>query len=136
MLMIDVQPELIFKTARSSGPGGQNVNKTETQVEALWHLFSSSLVSDEQKQILKKKLASRLDKEGFLHAKSQTSRSQLQNKENAIQKMNLIIGEALKPRKRRKATGPTIASKRARLQKKKERGQIKSLRKRVYKDEE
>lgn len=133
--MIDVQNELIFKTARSSGPGGQHVNKTETRVEALWHPESSSALTEQQKLILRKRLMGKLDKEGFLHVQDQTSRSQLQNKMNAIEKMNRMINSALKPRKKRRMTEPTKASKMERVKRKKERGQIKSLRKRVTNDD-
>jgi ribosome-associated protein len=111
--------ELHFRTSRSSGPGGQNVNKLETKVELLFHVNRSSALTEEQKHLLHRTLEGRIDAEGVLHVSSQRSRSQWENKELAIGKFTALLRSALKPRKKRLATGATRASKERRLHSKK-----------------
>lgn len=120
--------ELRFRTSRSSGPGGQNVNKLETKVELLFDVDRSLSLSDEQKHSVRRLLEGRIDADGVLHVSSQRSRSQWENKELAMEKFAALLRSALKPRKKRHATGATRASKERRLQSKKKHGQKKKTR--------
>jgi len=120
--------EVHFRTSRSSGPGGQNVNKLETKVELLFEVGRSPSLSDEQKHTVRRALEGRIDADGLLHVTSQRSRSQWENKELAIEKFAALLRSVLKPRKKRLATGATHASKERRLQSKKKHGQKKKRR--------
>jgi len=123
--------EINFKTARSGGAGGQNVNKVETMVEGYWHINESRLFSAEQKLALQSKLANRINKDGVLLVKSQVHRSQLANKEEVIKKMNDLVKKALEKKKARIASKPTKAAKEKRIVGKKQLGEKKLLRQRV-----
>lgn len=127
----ELLPELEFSTSRSSGPGGQNVNKVSTKVIIRWNLLHSSLITDEQKMVLLNKLSSQLTREGELIINSQESRSQLQNKELALEKLDTLLRKALTKPKARKATRPTKSSKVKRVDNKKRHAEKKQWRKKL-----
>jgi ribosome-associated protein len=123
--------ELIFTFSRSGGAGGQHVNKVSTKVTLRWDVSNSALLTTDQKEIVLKKLGSKLTNEGVLILISQESRSQIQNKEFAILKLDELLKKAFTPRKARKATKPTKASVHRRIEVKKLKGEKKQWRKRL-----
>ncbi len=114
------EKECILRTSRSSGPGGQNVNKVNSKVELRFNIIQSNILSHNEKQILLNKLTAKLNAEGELIVVSQEYRSQLQNKEAALNRFYTIIRIALTPVKKRKATRPSRRSIEKRLEKKKQ----------------
>lgn len=132
-MKIDISRELSFRTARSGGKGGQNVNKVETMVEALFQVGGSRLLTEDQKQAILSKLGHKLNSEGCLTARSSATRSQLSNKEIAIDKINAMVNGALAKKKARISTRPTKASGEKRIRGKKTRGEVKIGRKKIQK---
>lgn len=129
--MKDFTKEFQFKTSRSGGPGGQNVNKTETKVELIFDVENSTLLSAEQKELVVKNLASRIADDGMLHLSRSSERSQLRNKERVIEKFYELLEKALTPKKKRLPVKPSKAQKEKRIKSKKLRGELKSGRRRV-----
>jgi len=128
---MDIVAEIKFKTARSGGKGGQNVNKVETMVEGYWDVEGSALLNDEQKKLVRTKLINKINGDGNLLVKSQAERSQLGNKLLVIKKMNGMVSKALVVPKKRKSTKPTKAAKEKRIDAKKKSGEIKQTRKKI-----
>jgi ribosome-associated protein len=131
MNKIDITKEILFRTARSGGKGGQNVNKVETMVEGYFNIGNSLALNEEQKEILYRKLASKVNSEGFLQVKSQVHRSQLENKLEVVEKMHALIEQALKKEKKRVATKPSKASREKRLDTKKKQSGHKQNRQKI-----
>ena len=127
--------ELRFRTSRSSGPGGQNVNKLETRVELMFDVVRSPSLSDDQKKTVLSALASRIDSDGILHLSSQKSRSQWENKQLVIEKLAALLHSALRVRKKRVKTAPTRGSKERRVQAKKKHSFKKQMRRVSQSDE-
>lgn len=127
-----LKKELYFKTTRSGGKGGQNVNKVETKVELYFNIKESFVLSDTQKEKLLKKLASRLSEEGVLKITEDNSRSQLTNKENALKRLFALLNKMLQSERPRKATKPTKASRIKRSEGKKRRSDIKQSRRKLF----
>ena len=120
--------ECSFSAIRSSGPGCQNVNKVSSKVELRFRISESTVLLEFEKQLILRKLHSRVTAAGELILTSQTERSQIKNKESVIEKFCLLIDNALKPVKKRRPTAPSLSSKQKRIDNKKKHGEKKKLR--------
>lgn len=130
--MKDFTRELTFKTSRSSGAGGQNVNKVETSVTVLWDIQESGIFSGHQKDLIQTKLKNRINAEGILFLTVSESRTQLVNKNKAVEKILELVNQALIIPKKRFATQPSKGQKQKRLDSKKKLSEKKENRKFKY----
>jgi ribosome-associated protein len=126
--------ELSFRFSRSSGPGGQHVQKSSTRVELLFDVANSPSLSESQRARVLERLSGYIDSAGVLRLVAQSERSQLRNREEAVTRFQTLMRRALKRRKRRKPTRPTAASKERRLREKRRRSEIKQKRGKVRKE--
>ena len=127
----DLLHELTFTTSRSSGPGGQNVNKVNSKVTLKWDVAYSFVLKPDQKEMIIKKLASHITTEGILMITSQEKRSQFENKEAVISKLDQLLIKAFRITKVRKATKPTKAAKQKRIKSKKYHSEKKQWRQKL-----
>lgn len=122
------ETEVQFRATRAGGPGGQHVNTSSTRVELVWHLLGSPSLDPDQRSLLRHRLSRRLDGRGRLRIVASDSRSQRRNRDTALEKFRDLLAKALVPPTPRKATKVPKAARRARLDAKKRRGEVKRLR--------
>lgn len=127
-----LKKEITYKTSRSGGKGGQNVNKVSSKVELLFSIADSTLFNDEEKALLNEKLQARLNKDGFMQVICDEERSQYLNKEKAVERLILLLTKALHKPKKRKAIRVSKAAKAARLEAKRMNAEKKENRKKNF----
>lgn len=125
MKYIVPESEINVDYARSSGAGGQNINKRDTKAQITWSIRDSLSFTDDQKAILERELINWINNEGLVSIQNQETRSREQNRSNAIERLNEIVTIALTPEKERKPTKPTRASKERRLDEKAQHSKLK-----------
>jgi len=129
LLMIEISEEkLVFKFSRSSGPGGQNVNKVNTRVTVFFDVVGTRSFSDEQKKRVLKRLSTRADKNGVIRVVCQRYRTQKANRQGAVERLRELLREALRKKRARKKTAVPAYARRKRLAEKKKRGLLKKQR--------
>lgn len=131
MNLNQLKKEVQFRTSRSSGAGGQHVNKVSTKVDLIFDVKNSQSLTDQHKKLIFNYLKHRITKEGLLKMSCQKSRSQSLNRKTILEKFFKVIEKSLVPPKKRKAVKPLKAKKEARLQKKRILSEKKSNRKKV-----
>jgi len=127
--------ELVFDLVRSSGPGGQHVNRSSTQVELRFDVANSPSLTEEQRHRILMNLRNRIDAAGVLHISAQSTRSQYRNRADAVARFQELMQRALRVPRRRKPTRPTAAARERRLARKRQRSDQKRSRGRVWYDE-
>ena len=130
--MKNFQHELSYKTSRSSGSGGQNVNKVETSVTVIWKVEDSTVFTESEKERILLKLKNKINAEGILQTTVSESRTQLQNKKIATEKIQELVNKSLIVPKKRIATKPSRAKVEKRLESKKKISEKKENRKFKY----
>ncbi|MDX2301747.1 MAG: alternative ribosome rescue aminoacyl-tRNA hydrolase ArfB [Microscillaceae bacterium] len=127
----ELSKEFSFQTSRSGGAGGQNVNKVNTKVTLLFDLENSALLNEIEKKKIANALQNRLTNEGVLMMSSQSERTQLANKQKVIKRFEQLINQVFIPKKKRRASQPTEASKKRRIESKIKHGEKKEQRKKI-----
>jgi ribosome-associated protein len=120
--------ELEFRATRAGGPGGQHVNTSSTRIELLWNVRTTRALSDEERERVQQRLASRTDADGNVRVVSSESRSQLRNRESAEERLAEMLRRALLPPRKRIPTRPSRRAREARLQDKRRRSEKKRMR--------
>jgi ribosome-associated protein len=140
MIRIDDQlaiddDELQFHATTAQGPGGQHVNRSNTRVVVLWNVKTSPSLDDTQRERILERLSNRISREGWLRVASQKHRSQGRNRDAAVQRLAELVAGALRTDPPRKATKPSRAAQRRRVDEKKRRGEIKRTRRRPIRED-
>ena len=120
--------ELEFRATRAGGPGGQHVNTSSTRIELLWNVRTTRALSDEQRERVQQRIASRTDADGNVRVVSSESRSQLRNRESAEERLAEMLRRALTPSRKRIPTRPSRRAREARLQDKRRQSEKKRMR--------
>ena len=123
------EAELDLRAAKAGGPGGQSVNTTDSKIELRWDVAATSALSEAQRSRVMERLGSRMTSAGVLILTGSEHKSQHRNREAVLARFRTLVGEALEPPKQRRRTRPTRGSKERRLRAKKQRGEVKKLRK-------
>ena len=127
--------ELIYRATRAGGPGGQHVNTSSTRIELWWNVAESTAPTERQRALLLERLASRLNREGWLRLTESGHRSQLRNREAVTERFAALVARAVIPPKQRRRTRVPAAERRRRLNAKRQRAQVKQLRGKVHGDD-
>ena len=127
--------DLLYRYTRSSGPGGQHTNKTETAVELVFDLTHTPVLTEDERALALQRLSGYLDTEGLLHLESQSERSQLRNREEVTGRFAELLRRALQPVRRRRPTQPSRAARERRLNRKRHTAEVKTRRRRPSIDE-
>ncbi len=120
--------EIEFISQRSRGPGGQNVNKTNSSVQLRWSYLESQILNDEQKSTIRRKLSAIINTENVLYIRSDVHRDQDMNKKEVLQRLQQSLIKAFHKPKPRRATKPTKSSQRKRVETKRHKSEIKKSR--------
>ncbi len=123
------EAELDVRAAKAGGPGGQSVNTTDSKIELRWDVAATSALSEAQRARVTERLGSRMTAAGVLILTGSEHKSQHRNREAVLARFRTLVGDALEPPKHRRRTRPTRGSKERRLRTKKQRGEVKKLRK-------
>ena len=129
------ESELEFRATTAQGPGGQHVNRSQTRVELLWNVETSPSLDDDQRARIRDRLRTRISKDGVLRVASQRHRSQARNREATVERLVELVAGALRRRRRRKKTRPTRASQRRRVEEKRQRSDVKKLRRKPLRED-
>ncbi len=131
MDLSELKKEVHFVAVRSRGPGGQNVNKVSSAAVVYWAFASSTLITEQQKHLIREKLQGVINKEHQLYIRSDEFRDLERNKARCLEKLEKLLGFAFHKPKKRTATRPTRSSKLRKLESKSRRGETKKMRQRV-----
>tara|TARA_B110000977_G_scaffold36038_2_gene48206 strand:+ start:5486 stop:5908 length:423 start_codon:yes stop_codon:yes gene_type:complete len=134
LLIEEIKKELVFETSRSSGKGGQHVNKTESRVTLVWSFTDSNLISEKEKELIVSKVKTYISG-NLIRISTEENRSQIKNKKKSIYKLKSILEEAFKVDKLRKKSRVPRSVKEKRIKTKKQKGKIKKSRKKIDKRE-